>query len=435
MAVFATGLTAVMFLLGMACTLHTFTLPQFSCRGKQIQLEIDFSVGPALGIIVLLITGCLPFSSLLSGLVGTGTLKPWVILIVFYGMAYLCVALDDTGLLKWLALKARNAAGNSGRRLFLYFFIFCSCLTLTTSNDVVILTMTPIIVYTANYARIDPIPYLYGQFFAANLWSMALYTGNPTNIIVAQALEYTFVGYLLWMVLPAIAAGLTCLCLLWFAFRHHIPEHISLDPVDTSGIITDRLDATVGGTLLMSCLAIVAFSNVLHAPIWVICLVFAGTALSFAFCRDARERYVHGPAPAPILRLPTAQAEEDDVALSPQDIVDAAPARRTWRRLRVVGRLPWKLLPFVVSLFVMVEALDYAGILPFCARLLGAAVSTPHPGPYAYLKAVLVRFQGLLPLLDPWFRLACCVPISEQSTYDRPLHKIVDASRVCTISW
>lgn len=41
--------------------------------------------------------------------------------------------------------------------------LICSILTIFTSNDTVILTLTPIIAYFTDYTKIDPFPYLFGQ--------------------------------------------------------------------------------------------------------------------------------------------------------------------------------------------------------------------------------------------------------------------------------
>ncbi len=47
--------------------------------------------------------------------------------------------------------------------------------TTFTSNDIVIMTLTPIILYYAKATGVDPIPMLFGQFWAANTFSMMLY--------------------------------------------------------------------------------------------------------------------------------------------------------------------------------------------------------------------------------------------------------------------
>ena len=53
-----------------------------------------------------------------------------------------------------------------------------------TSNDVVILTLTPVIYHFSRATGIDPAPLLFLEFFTANVWSMALLIGermlNPT---------------------------------------------------------------------------------------------------------------------------------------------------------------------------------------------------------------------------------------------------------------
>lgn len=53
-------------------------------------------------------------------------------------------------------------------------------------------------------SSLDPVPYLVAEYVAANICSTLLYIGNPTNIIVAQAYQMTFLGYMKWSVLPTI---------------------------------------------------------------------------------------------------------------------------------------------------------------------------------------------------------------------------------------
>ena len=69
------------------------------------------------------------------------------------------------------------------------------------------MTLTPIACYFANTNRIDATGYLFAEFFAANIWSAALYIGNPTNIIAAQAFQLNFFTYSYWCALPTLGAG------------------------------------------------------------------------------------------------------------------------------------------------------------------------------------------------------------------------------------
>lgn len=57
------------------------------------------------------------------------------------------------------------------------YFLLASVLTVLTSNDVVILTLTPIVIHFAKVTKTDPAPLLFLEFYAANTWSMALLIG------------------------------------------------------------------------------------------------------------------------------------------------------------------------------------------------------------------------------------------------------------------
>ena len=116
-------------------------------------------------------------------------------------LAYVGSSLDATGALAWLALKITYASRSNGRVLFLLYYLLSSCITTFMSNDVCIITLTPIICYFANAAGLDPVPYLISLYVAANICSVMLY------IIVAQAYQMTFLGYMKWSVLPTIGEG------------------------------------------------------------------------------------------------------------------------------------------------------------------------------------------------------------------------------------
>lgn len=107
-------------------------------------------------------------------------------------LSYVSVSLDETGLLASVSFWFATKAGSSGRRLFVVIFVLSSILTILTSNDVVVMTVTPIVLYTCQYVKVDPLPFLFAEFLSCNVWSSILYIGNPTNIIVAQANQVFF---------------------------------------------------------------------------------------------------------------------------------------------------------------------------------------------------------------------------------------------------
>lgn len=89
-------------------------------------------------------------------------------------------------------------------QVYLAYFALSSILTVFTSNDIVIMTFTPIVFYFTSCTKTEPMPFLITTFFAANIMSAAILIGNPTNIIVAEAFKVSFVDYGKWMILPCL---------------------------------------------------------------------------------------------------------------------------------------------------------------------------------------------------------------------------------------
>lgn len=92
------------------------------------KLKVDYGVAPLMGVAFLLITSSIGAESVLSGIVGDSFIQPYAMLILFFSLAYICLSVDATGFLAYLALRATRGASGSGRRLFLYFFALSSFL-------------------------------------------------------------------------------------------------------------------------------------------------------------------------------------------------------------------------------------------------------------------------------------------------------------------
>lgn len=72
------------------------------------------------------------------------------------------------------------------------------------TNDVVVVAMTPVLVSIALARRLNPVPFLLGFCFAANVGSAATIIGGPQNMIAAEALRLSFTGFLKVALVPAL---------------------------------------------------------------------------------------------------------------------------------------------------------------------------------------------------------------------------------------
>jgi len=287
---------------------------------RQVYIQLDYGLAPILCVAVLLAASVIDVNFVVRGIVGCENIRPYSIIILISSLSYICTSLDFTGFFEYIALRVVKRAGSSGRRLFVYLFLLTSFLTLFTSNDVVILTITPIILYTCSNVATSPVPFLFAQFFAANIAGMGLYVGNPTNIVVADAYGLSFAEFARWMLMPAVSAMASCLLMLWLVFRQKVPVQIAPPQVDPRQTIKDRKGAVFGLAVLASAIKVMSLPQTWTGlQPWMVAAVFA----LIMFVHDllvARSK------------IPT-----------------------------VLKRMPWKIAPFLIGLFVIVESLASSG--------------------------------------------------------------------------
>jgi len=123
-------------------------------------------------------------------------------------------------------LLAAYSKGNS-LLLVVSLFTFSSVMTLFTTNDVVVLSMIPVAVQLCSETGLENSRILIAsQFVAANTLSMATLTGSPTNIIVSQGLGVDYIEYAGLMWVPSVAAFAGALIVLvsvyWLSKRTEI---------------------------------------------------------------------------------------------------------------------------------------------------------------------------------------------------------------------
>lgn len=196
----------------------------------------------------------------IDGILGAGAVNPLKILTLFISVTAISIFLDEGGFFEFLACKVLKKAGKSKVRLFILLYITVSVLTVFTSNDVIILTFTPIILYFCKSGKIKPAPYLVAEFAAANTWSMALIIGNPTNVYIATAAGIDFLSYLSVMILPTLCAGVISFFVLLLLFRKQLAEPIVAIDDSVEKPMKDKPLCILGLVILIICTVGLAIS-------------------------------------------------------------------------------------------------------------------------------------------------------------------------------
>ena len=306
-----------------------------------------------IGALVVLLSGIVNVKSVGAAMIADTAINPIKILVLFISMTVLSIFLDELGFFRYLANCALRMAGNSQTRLFIMLYVTVSALTVFTSNDIIILSFTPFVCYFAKNAGINPLPYLTAEFVAANTWSMALIIGNPTNIYLVTATGGDFVSYLKVMLLPTIAAGtVSCICL-FLIFRKKLlaPIHVSYESVD----IKDKLLLWAGIAHLAICTVILAIGSYIGIEMWLVSLMAVVSLFLFNI------------------------------------VVSIFRRKKPCALLSCLKRAPWDLIPFVLSMFVIVEALSMTGVTNEIFNLLGTTNSAWKYGIASFLSANLIN--------------------------------------------
>ena len=292
-----------------------------------------YIIPPIIGVIVLIIAQEISFEQIYQSLFNNPLISPLKILVLFLAMTLISTICDCLGIFKFIALKTVKWCKNSQFSLFTVLYFLISILTIFTSNDIIILTFTPFIIYLCHKINVSPIPYLVGEFIAANTASMMLVVGNPTNILIATSFGITFLDYLSHMWYVALAAIVLLYGLLILVFYRKIKDPIVLD-LEEEEVKLSRLPSIVAIAHLIVTTILLAISNYINLEMYLITAVMAGSLLIFMLI------YV-------LISKNEKSVFKDSFS-----------------------RLPYSVIPFLICMFIIVECLNLHGYIEQIADVL-----------------------------------------------------------------
>lgn len=288
---------------------------------KVFKFKIDSFFVPLLIVaITLLVLPIFDKSDFFDILFSNNSLNPLKILVLFICVSVLSIFLDETGFFEYIANVFIRKYKQSQIKLFIVLYLLISVLTIFTSNDIIILTFTPFIIHFCRNGNINPIPYLVMQFVAANTYSMVLPIGNPTNIYLSSIFSIDFFDYIVKMVVPTLFCGISSLVVLVIVFNKQLKEKIEVFDNDVINLKNKPL-CIVSLVHLVLTIFLLAVSNYVGLEMWLICFVFSFSLLIIFFC--------------------------------------CAVYKNDFNYIKSgLKRIPYNLIPFILSMFTIIMALD-----------------------------------------------------------------------------
>lgn len=123
------------------------------------------------------------------------------------GMMIILSALQLDGFFNLISSQTVKFAKTT-KKLLTVIILFSGFGSAFMVNDVVVLMLTPIIIYVCLNNKLNPIPFLIAEILAANVGSVMTITGNPQNMLIGINSGISYVRFILHL-LPISVLGLS----------------------------------------------------------------------------------------------------------------------------------------------------------------------------------------------------------------------------------
>lgn len=280
------------------------------------------------GALLLIVTRLIPTQA------ATGAIKQgWNVYLFLGGMMVLAEIAREEGVFDWMAAAAAVRARNSPGRLFLLIYCVGVVVTALLSNDATAVVLTPAVLAVVRRVRVeDPKPYLFACALVANAASFVFPISNPANLVVyGKHLPALGEWFKIYAGAAAVSIVVTFLALRWISRR-------ALRVAMAQTAITAKPGSQARRTLplLLVATAVMIVSSAVGVPLGPPTILVGAAVLLIATLRE-------------------------------RDML-----------VRVGRGVSWSVLPLVAGLFVIVEALERAGLLN--AGLAGFNALAQHAG-------------------------------------------------------
>lgn len=276
-------------------------------------------------------------------------------LALLMSMMILVAMLEPTGFFEYVAVLTARASKGNPVRLFILLGTITASLSMFLPNVTTVVLITPVTILVSEILGISVLPFLIAEAILSNVGGVATLVGDPPNVLIGNAAGLSFNDFLVHSLPVVILAGIGALFLLRFMFRQELSKE------------------TKSATAVMDLDPSDAFNQPETARR---ILIVLGAAILLFFVHHL----LHiGPAFVTICALAVA------LLWVQPNLTD------------VLKRVEWSVLIFFGALFVMVGALESAGVL---TSVLGLLEKLSHINPIIFGLSILWTAALLSAVVD-----------------------------------
>lgn len=271
------------------------------------------------------------------------------------GMMILAELARGEGVFDWVAEIAVAHSRGSASRLFFWVYASGVVVTALLSNDATAVVLTPAVLAAVRRARVDARPHLLACALVANAASFLLPISNPANLVVFASHLPALGAWLRGQLLPSLVSIVVTFLVLRVVSRRRLAQPVTA--IDEVRRLTRAGRFALAGILLAGAAMLVASG--LGIPLGWPTFAAAGVAMVLVATQDR-----------------------------------SAP-------LTAVRHASWSVLPLVAALFVLVAALNQAGMMHGAEAAMAWMGGEPHQAAKfagAFAVALLSNLMNNLPV-------------------------------------
>jgi Na+/H+ antiporter NhaD/arsenite permease-like protein len=255
------------------------------------------------------------------------------------GMMILVGLLEPTGFFQFLAVMAAKISKGKPIRLLIFLTAVTSLVSMVLDNVTTVVLIAPVTILICEILGYNTRPFLISEAILSNIGGMATLVGDPPNILIASAANFTFVDFLRNALPIVLVTWLVTIIVLNYLFRKELQSSKIID----NGAVVAQLNP----------------KEAIKEPkiVFIVLVMIAIALIGFIF--------------------------EDLIKLEPSVIaIGASSLALLWvnpsKVKEVFNLVEWDVLVFFSSLFILVGGLENAGVLHYLAQAI-LSIGNLHP--------------------------------------------------------
>lgn len=143
----------------------------------------------------------------------------WNVIFFLIGMMMVISVMRETGLFMFIAIKTAKLAQGKPLRIMMFMFVTTAVVSAFLGSVTTIMILVPIVMLITAELKINPAPFIITMVLASNMGGAATMIGDPPNILIGSATDYSFLDFIVNLTPPVVAIIASSLGIIYLLYR------------------------------------------------------------------------------------------------------------------------------------------------------------------------------------------------------------------------